>query len=153
MSTGSCLCGAIKYSLTGESALKVPTCLQSPNAPANMDQAICHCDSCKKTSGSLFSAVIVIPESAFTLVSGTPKTFVKKDTASGNPATDFFCPTCASILWTETPGVPGTKIVKAGTLDTIEAVNAASPVVEFFAPKRAAWLLKFPDTEEKVTME
>ena len=44
--SGSCLCGAIKYTCVG---------------PAVMT-AMCHCTNCQKQSGSAFSINVIVPK-------------------------------------------------------------------------------------------
>ena len=58
MPTGSCLCGSIKISYTGE-----PTYT-----------AICHCNDDRKMSGG---QTYQIPKQNFTLVAGEPKVYTK----------------------------------------------------------------------------
>ena len=48
--SGGCLCGAVRYEITGEP-------LQS---------GLCHCADCRKESGSLFSAYAIWPRAALT---------------------------------------------------------------------------------------
>jgi hypothetical protein len=150
MTTGSCHCEAIKYSFTGEPVLKVSLISISFKLPCPYDlKALCHCDNCKHSTGSLFSTNIVIPDPSFSFT-GTPKEYKKKSVASGNTVTDFFCGNCGTTVWSEFPGsVPGTKLVKAGTLDRKEDLEKANPAIEFFAPKRAGWLPKLSGTELK----
>ena len=58
MPTGSCICGAIKISYTGE-----PTYT-----------AICYCDDDRKMSGA---QTFQVPKQNFTLVAGEPKVYTK----------------------------------------------------------------------------
>lgn len=74
--TGSCLCGAITFTVTGD--------LPAPNA--------CHCVQCRKQSGHVWASVDV-PRSTLT-VTGTPHWY-----ASSDKARRGFCPTCGSFLF------------------------------------------------------
>lgn len=47
--SGGCSCGAVRYKVAGEP----------------LRAGICHCTSCRKESGSVFTAFAVWPESAF----------------------------------------------------------------------------------------
>ena len=58
---GGCHCGAITY-----------------EAEVDPDKAgICHCTDCQILSGTAFRTLVPIPEDAFTLLSGQPKTYIK----------------------------------------------------------------------------
>lgn len=52
-------------------------------------QALCHCYDCRKISGSSYSTNAVMPESSFTLLSGTPKEYTTKSEA-GRTITSYF---------------------------------------------------------------
>ena len=79
---GSCHCGFITY-----------------EADVNPEKVyICHCTDCQAISGSPYRWATSIPEADFTLLSGQPKTYVKK-AASGNTSHQLFCPECASPLY------------------------------------------------------
>ncbi|KAF2095051.1 hypothetical protein NA57DRAFT_44934 [Rhizodiscina lignyota] len=136
MLSGSCLCGDIKIAYEGEPALK----------------ALCHCNGCKKQSGSVFSSNIVVPDNAFKLISGTPKTYIKENTASGNKATNFFCGSCGTTLWLETPTVPDTKIIKVGVMDDMSTLSNAKPGAEMFSPNRVDWVPQAPNAAQLKTM-
>ena len=43
--TGGCLCGAVRYSFTGEPLM----------------QAVCHCKNCQRQAGSGWSMLIALP--------------------------------------------------------------------------------------------
>lgn len=51
MITGSCLCGAVKYEITGEL----------------MGIINCHCNTCRKAHSAAFSSVLPVPEDNFSL--------------------------------------------------------------------------------------
>ncbi|KAL1746744.1 Mss4-like protein [Schizophyllum fasciatum] len=121
---GSCYCGALRYSYTGKPSV----------------QGLCHCNDCRKISGSIFSTNLIFPTDAVTLTAGTPKTYTTAG-GSGQPITSTLCGECGSTLWRETPVYPGAKIVKAGSLDDAEALDIlAKPAVEMFAENRVGWV-------------
>jgi hypothetical protein len=70
--TGSCLCGAIRYTLEGEPFLT----------------GLCHCLDCRKESGSMFTFYAKWPLESFN-VSGQIETFKGRS----------FCPRCGSRLF------------------------------------------------------
>ncbi len=98
--TGSCLCGNIKYSTSAE--------------PAFM--ANCHCKSCKKTSGSMFSAIIGIPEPLN--VAGETLGSYSDVGDSGQPIHRHFCTNCGTLLFARGEVTPGVLYLRAGTIDS-----------------------------------
>src|SRR5216117_4073887 len=74
--TGGCLCGAVRYKVTGDQIFS----------------GRCYCNDCRKTSGTGHNAVFAVPEQA---VSITGKlTDYTKPGGSGQPFTRRFCPVC-----------------------------------------------------------
>jgi hypothetical protein len=98
--TGSCLCGAIRYTI---------------DAPVTELRA-CHCLSCQKASGAGGSVNAPVPSSAFRITQGTPRRFeVKAD--SGRILYRFFCGDCGSPIYSQRQAAPETVVVRAGTFD------------------------------------
>ncbi|MBY5933226.1 GFA family protein [Tateyamaria omphalii] len=73
---GSCLCGAVRYTVTGE-----------VGQPAN-----CHCNQCRKQSGHTWASSYA-PDGNIT-IEGEVRWFAASDTAKRG-----FCPTCGSFLF------------------------------------------------------
>ena len=84
---GSCHCGFIKY--------------EAEVTPEEV--YICHCTDCQSISGSPFRWAVSVPEEHFKLLSGEPKTYVKK-ADSGVTSHQLFCPECASPLYSTAIG-------------------------------------------------
>jgi hypothetical protein len=98
--TGSCLCGAIRYTVDAE--IK--------------ELRACHCTHCQKASGAAGSVNAVIPSAAFKIVQGTPRCFsVTAD--SGRTLNRYFCADCGSPIYSHRPTNPGVAVLRAGTLD------------------------------------
>ena len=98
--TGSCLCGAIRYTVS---------------APVTELRA-CHCAHCQKTSGAGGSVNLPLTSDAFKITQGTPKRYaVKAD--SGRTLYRFFCGDCGSPIYSQRETMPGMVTVRAGTLD------------------------------------
>ncbi len=97
---GSCLCGNIKYSVS--------------TAPLFM--ANCHCKSCKKTSGSMFSAIVGIHEASFTLEGSTLSSYASLGD-SGKPINRHFCSNCGTLLFAKAEISPDVLYLRAGTID------------------------------------
>jgi hypothetical protein len=72
--TGGCLCGAIRYEVTGEPIFSTH----------------CHCRDCQRASGSAYVATARLPVAGFRITKGSPKRFVDK-ADSGNEVTRVFC--------------------------------------------------------------
>ena len=97
--TGSCMCGAVRYSSSAEPAMT----------------AFCHCRNCQKAGGGGYSVNVVVPTSSLT-VEGAPKSYEALG-ASGLPVTRRFCPDCGSALFTEATAFAGVTFVKGGSLN------------------------------------
>ncbi|KAI5887000.1 uncharacterized protein SCHCODRAFT_02640472 [Schizophyllum commune H4-8] len=131
--TGSCLCGAVRFTFFGK---PTATCL-------------CHCLDCRKISGSTYSTNAMFPIDAVTLTSGTPKSYTTHG-VSGKPITNFFCGDCGSTLWRESVVFAGLRIVKAGVLDDVRALeNVAAPATELFVENRVGWVGEIPEAVQK----
>ena len=104
--SGRCLCGGVCYEYSGSLG------------PANY----CHCQDCRRCTGSAFNIGVRFELAAFRIRSGTPKGFTKRG-ESGNELTRHFCPECGSPLFTSSPKHPDDVYVKAGTLDDPLAVR------------------------------
>ena len=90
--TGSCLCGAVRYSVS---------------VPLGAVTA-CHCSQCRKSSGH-YTAAVPAPWDAVTL-QGEPRWY-----ASSPGARRGFCGTCgSSLFWEEFDGL---VYLQAGCLD------------------------------------
>jgi len=108
--TGGCLCGRVRYTVTGEPAFS----------------GLCHCRNCQRYTGSAFEALIAFPAASVS-VQGELKTY--DDTGdSGQPVHRHFCPNCGSGVVNEVDVLPGVMIVLAGTLDDPAAFKPAMDV-------------------------
>ncbi|TAU82645.1 GFA family protein [Rhizobium leguminosarum] len=106
--TGGCLCGAVRYEVRGEP----------------YQSGLCHCKTCRKITGSAFSATANRQRRQFQM-SGEISTFDRRS----------FCPACGSrLFFLLDDGVE----VFLGTLD--EAPYAISPMVEVWNIRREPWL-------------
>lgn len=92
MKTGSCLCGAVRYRVTG------------PMRPV----IGCHCTQCRKTSGHHVAATSAARESIE--VTGEVRWYQSSETARRG-----FCPVCGSNLFWDGRG--SYLAIMAGTLD------------------------------------
>ena len=97
---GSCLCGAIRYTV---------------DVPITELRA-CHCTHCQKASGAAGSVNAVIPSASFHLTQGRLK---RHDSAadSGHTLYRFFCGNCGSPIYSQRAAAPETVVLRAGTFD------------------------------------
>ncbi|KAH7110428.1 Mss4-like protein [Dactylonectria estremocensis] len=135
MPSGSCFCGKIHISYSGQPALT----------------ATCHCLDCRKISGTMFSTNILVSEDDFQIVEGAPKA-ISKVADSGKTITSYFCSECGTTLFRGTESFPGMKIIKAGVLDGPVALQEASPAVELFVTRRPDWVAPFTGAGQKEVM-
>jgi hypothetical protein len=115
----SCCCGALSVEVTGEPALN----------------AICHCDNCKRRTGSAFGWSCYFRDDAFAQTSGEARAYVF-DSASGRQERRF-CAVCGSTLFWRSAVFPGLVGVAGGAF----AVNSiGEPTVSASEVARCAWL-------------
>lgn len=114
MQSGGCNCGGVRYEVEGE--------------PVRV--GICHCETCRKDSGSAFSFFGIWPRANVTI---TGVTGCWQSRAGG----ERFCPACGSSLfsWNE----DSLQIeIKLGTLDA--PPGALAPTYELWTIRREPWL-------------
>ena len=97
--TGGCLCGAVRYELSGE-----PTFVGS-----------CYCTQCQKESGAGHNTAVAMPNSA-TKITGETKVYSQPG-ASGKAVKRNFCANCGTTVFGQPELMPDTTIFRAGTLD------------------------------------
>jgi hypothetical protein len=98
---GGCLCGAVRYRVTGE-----------PNLAA-----VCHCTRCKRMTGSAFSIPAYFDDSSVRIVRGALKTYECRSDQTNRWLKLEFCPTCGTtVTWTG-EWAPDNRGIAVGTLD------------------------------------
>ncbi|GLQ56839.1 GFA family protein [Devosia nitrariae] len=117
--TGGCLCGGVRYRYEGEVR----------------DANYCHCEDCRRISGSAFGVSVPVDAAGFEIVRGEPKGYTKSGD-SGRAVTRFFCPECGSPLFTVPPLHPEVRFLKAGSLDDPSAVR---PARQSWTRSRVSW--------------
>ena len=117
--TGRCLCGAISYTLKSEPVM----------------MAVCHCTHCRRQSGGVFSTNIMVPEADY-LQRGETRIYQDQGD-SGQAVWRHFCGDCGSPILSRVGAMPGTVIVKAGTLDDWSGL---APTVEVYTDHAAPWV-------------
>lgn len=116
--TGGCLCGAVRY-----------RCAAEP-----MMAGHCHCEDCRRSSGSGHSSHMLVPEASVAL-SG-PTTAYERAADSGNMVSRHFCPTCGAAVFSTNPSMPGMMFLRVSSLDDLEAFK---PQMHVYASRAASW--------------
>jgi len=96
MITGSCLCGKVKYEVSGKVG----------------DIVHCHCQTCRKAHGSAFSSVSSVNDSEFTLLSKTPLGCFE----SSKGKKRYFCSSCGTQIYAKRDDTKHI-ILRLGSLD------------------------------------
>ena len=115
--SGGCLCGAIRYRLTGEPVVS----------------RICWCRDCQHLSGN--GTVNVIFPSSSIKIEGDPSEYISI-ADSGNHVRRRFCPTCGSHLFADNTGRSGFTVIRVGTLDDPSSIN---PTANIWTSSAPAW--------------
>ncbi len=98
MPTGSCLCGAVRYEVTG---------------PLE-DVLVCHCDECRRWTGHV-SATAAANKQDVDLLEDRGLRWIQSPRSDAE-ARRGFCGECGSSLFWDAPGLE-TISISAGTLD------------------------------------
>lgn len=114
--TGGCLCGAVRYRATADPIRAV----------------ICHCETCRRVSGSAFLSFVHFPKASFTWTSGEPTRY-----RSSAFAERGFCPDCGSTLSMHEEVLGDRVQVSLGSLDRPEDVR---PVDHVWTENQLPWL-------------
>lgn len=104
--TGGCLCGSIRYEVEGE-----------PFRALN-----CHCNDCRRSTGSAFTTIVFYKDEQLKLVSGELKAFDHK-ADSGRKVRKLFCGDCGTQLFGTTEHRSGVTYIRIGTFDDANFVR------------------------------
>lgn len=115
---GSCLCGAVKYEVTGE--------------PARFYH--CHCARCRKATGTGHASNLFLQPGTLTWVSGEDHLRAYK-VPEAKRFTNQFCTTCGSRVPRQAAGTD-VVMIPAGSLDD---ESPMAPQARIFGGSRAAW--------------
>jgi hypothetical protein len=115
---GSCLCGAVSFSLLGEPLMV----------------SHCHCSMCRKGHGAAFATYITIEKANVRFLSGGDNLTVYN---SSSTILRKFCRTCGSnVEWSGHPKYPGWVSLPLALLDTPFAPTA---IKQFFVESQVDW--------------
>ena len=116
---GGCLCGETRFAIEG----------------AIGKAGYCHCEDCRRVTGSAFNISVPVEIASFRLLSGRLGSFTKFSD-SGHELTRYFCQTCGSPIYAAAPKHPSKIYVKAGCLDDATVI---SPELEAWCRSRVSW--------------
>lgn len=114
---GSCLCGTIRYEVTGELGPIV----------------FCHCSQCRKAQGAAFGANAAVKADDFRITAGE-NALTAFESSPGK--TRAFCKVCGSPILSRLDSRPGVIRLRIGTLDS---KIDARPVAHIFTASKSEW--------------
>lgn len=117
MHKGSCLCGEIKYEVSGSISNII----------------FCHCSQCRKAQGSAFGSNGFVDTKNFRFISGESN-LSSFESSPGKQR--CFCKKCGSPILSKRYNDPERLRVRLGTLDTDVTENITG---HLFAPNKANW--------------
>lgn len=115
--SGSCLCGEIRYEIHGEIG----------------DIIQCHCQRCRKASGTAYTTNALVKISDFKFIQG--EQLLKKFQSSAT-IQRCFCGECSSAIMSIRTETPDYYRLRLGTLDT---PVSNKPVMHIFVADKAEW--------------
>ncbi|PCI64726.1 MAG: aldehyde-activating protein [Kordiimonadales bacterium] len=118
--SGSCLCGAVSYTVSAEPTLAVH----------------CACVACRKSSGTSHSTHVPMAADAVK-ISGELKSY-ETQADSGNRILHHFCPNCSSSIYNSNADISGMMFLRASSLDNPDAISPSVLVYASRAPKWAS---------------
>jgi hypothetical protein len=118
MITGGCLCGAVRYEVSGNPLFAV----------------LCHCRDCQRSSGTGHVPVMGMPRSSLK-IRGATTSYAARG-SSGLSSVRHFCPVCGSLLLGMAEVAPQSVSIYVGTLDEPSLFR---PEAVLFARERHAW--------------
>ncbi|KAJ5191102.1 uncharacterized protein N7498_010087 [Penicillium cinerascens] len=139
---GSCLCQRVQYEVTGPPKMRL----------------LCHCDNCRKVTGSTFMANALYRKDQLRIISGEDvlKVYEDSNTESGNTTSRKFCSNCSSPLFTSRDSDPSAAEVVAitsGTMDLGPSRENWAPQAEVYCKNRREWIVPVEGTVRSEVME
>lgn len=122
---GSCLCGAVRYEVTGDFDAFF----------------LCHCSYCQKDSGSAHAANLFSSSATLSWLAGQEQ--IQSYTVPGTRHEKAFCKTCGSALpYTQMAGK--LVVVPAGSLDSPVSIR---PTAHIMMGSKANWDERLEDID------
>jgi hypothetical protein len=105
--TGGCSCGAVRFAIRDY-----------------LYALVCHCDACKKRTGSAFGISVVVENADILELRGALQTYTRI-AESKRPVDYEFCPLCATTIRWTIKKFPNRKIFAGGAFDDMRLFPAA----------------------------
>jgi hypothetical protein len=120
---GSCHCGKLTF-----------------RAEIDPEKAfICHCTDCQKMSGAAFRMAVRTPAEKFTLLSGSPKTYVRV-AESGRKRAQVFCGDCGTHIYATSADDDGEPKLFGVRISLLKQRHAIAPKRQFWARSAQGWI-------------
>lgn len=120
---GSCHCGRLTF-----------------RAEIDPERAfICHCTDCQTMSGSAFRMAVRTPEEKFTLLSGSPKTYVRT-AESGRKRAQVFCGDCGTHIYATSADDDGEPKLFGVRISLLKQRHAMVPKRQFWRRSAQDWI-------------
>ena len=117
MIQGSCLCGKILYEVSGDGD----------------SMYYCHCEMCRRASGSSFATNMLMLEDDFKIMTGE---HLIKGFQSSPGETRYFCSECGSPLYGKAEAREGLISLRCGGLEEAPAIE---PQIHLYTDWKAPW--------------
>lgn len=101
---GGCSCGAVRFTVG-----------------RFLYVMACHCDACKKRTGSAYGLSVMVDDGDVTQFTGKTNTFVRI-AESGRPVHYEFCPDCGTTVRWRVEVIPNRQIFAAGAFDDFRSL-------------------------------
>ena len=118
---GGCLCGAVRYRISGEAKVN----------------DVCHCRSCRLAAGAPSVAWTVVRAADFAFVNGEPASY-----ASSPGVIRTFCRVCGTSLTYRNASRPDSVDITTATFDSPERF---APTFEIWMEHKLPWVASNPD--------
>jgi hypothetical protein len=122
---GSCRCGKVTYTVSADPIFT----------------GICHCTSCRKSTGSAYATVVGVPAPALKVTGATTQFDDVGD--SGKATHRAFCPSCGTTVTQWADVMDGVMMIGLGT---VENPSSVSPAMQIFCDSALPWA-KVPDMQ------
>ena len=128
MHEGGCVCGAIRYRVSGSPALV---------------QA-CHCSFCQRRTGSAFALIAAFKEDQVELSGATPRQYEHRSDESGRWLRSHFCGNCGTTVLITLEKNPGVRVVPGGSFDD---PSGFKPSRHIWTRSAHDWIVFPPDVD------
>ena len=116
--SGGCACGAVRFTIA-----------------RHLYAQLCHCDACKKRTGSAYGISVAIEDSDLEEFHGEIRTFTRI-AETGNPVEYDFCPVCATTVRWRVAALRGRQVFAGGAFDKPSAFEMAG---EMYTAEALPW--------------